>query len=1612
MYVMRKTRKILSVLLAVLLMSNLGILFNTAKAAEPEQIIINQAYGSGPLDGSGSISHSFVELYNMTDSPVNLKDWSLQLQNGNENSGTLATEWEKLDFSSSHVIQPYSSFLIRLHDTRTGGVNSTRYVVSNSDVDWTSARIMSNRAYSVALVNNQTLLSKTISSAEMQGIVDLVGAKNTGSGDVVLNCEGTPLTGVSKQKAVRRISFQDTDDNSADFEPVDYRTSGMNDAKLEDMRPRWSGDGQWNQDIIPVDVELNFSHEAGTYAQDFYLSLSTNYSDGVIRYTTDGKDPTASSAEYNNSIFIEERTSYPNDLSKLLNTPTGNVFKGNVIKAQVFSIDGKPLTDVYTNSYFINAQYGNLPIVSIVTDRANFEDSDIGLFVNGNFYQRGSNWERPIHFELFEPDGTTGLSFNAGVRINGGATRTYSQKSLRIYAKAGYDAEHPTVEYDLFDGNAQTADWETLTTFKRFLLRNGGQDNRKTMFRDPLIQSLAHDTYAPAQGYRQSAVFINGEFWGVYNLRERVDDESILRKYKLDKTSNIGCLSFAWGCNNWPEDYDASDADMVKDYQSYMEMWNWFNDTSSLATDATYQKAQTFLDLDNFIDYHIINMFANNTDWPSNNLELFRYRTDEFPADASAITQGDWKDGRWRWHLKDTDFGFNGLFDSFTNESLYGVHHDMFSFLTDPNKRVAEYNTPWGTMIFRKLITNEDFRERFANRYCDLLNTNFKSDVVLDKINEMANNIAGVMQQQINRWNTISSYNTWLNNVNVVRKFAEERPSYVYTHMKNAFGLQETANLTLKTDSGLGYISLNGRDINEKTDGVTNPDLWTGTYYKGLTQTITATPNEGFYFVKFVVGDQEYYTETIDIELTDDTTVQAIFENDSSFVPVSAITGVPSEAAVGVETPLNAVVVPSRANNKTIIWSVKNAGTTGATINNGVLQTTKTGTAVITAVIKNGLTETTDFVKDFTISVIAYTPVTRIAGVPTEISIGSSMTLDAMVLPVNASNKSIVWSIVDQRGTGASISGSRLTTTLPGVVIVRATIQGGMSPSEAYTQDFFIKSDVPGDKAKLQKLFDTASKYRQEMFEDGYGDFHTARTHAGTVLAELVPTVKEVQQAYDDLLAAMSALVTVGDNVAYVAEPSCSYEKNAGTIYTINDGLIQLDNVSGTRWSTWGNTSSSEWLMYSWPTGAEIHAANLFICTDGAGLMLPSDYVFEYLPIGGKTWVKLDGEGFGLADNDKVGNITTFDETVQARALRVTLNKQANDNNGVAAWEWEVYGTLLALPEEENIALSGDASCSYVSAWESLDAINDGQVPLGNANSTRWGTWGHASASEWLMYSWPTGAEINATNLFICDNMPPLGDGGLKPTTGYIYEYLPLDSDNWVKLDGEGFGLETNTATGNTTTFAKTVRARALRVTLDKPANDSTGVAVWEWEVYGRLLSAGDTYQLTVNGGSGSGQYEKEDVVNITALVPEGKRFVEWISDSDVIFANASYESTSMLMPGADTVITAIFEDIDEPENISIDDRLVIEFDSISDDTFDPCFNITPKQDMAVNLIVSAYDSNGCLIDVNSQNAQLESGKKQTLQASIPVEPGRTYKFFIWDDALVPLTEITCVDEL
>ena len=564
-----------------------------------------------------------------------------------------------------------------------------------------------------------------------------------------------------------------------------------------------------------------FSYEAGFYPYDIEVSLSINSEIQQIFYSLDGSIPTEDSFLYSGPIPIESTI---------------------VLRATVIHPGCSPGV-VVTHSYLIDDQ-STLPVVSLTTDPVNLWDEDFGIYVLGsgastNFPYFGANfwedWERPVHIELFEPDGELGFSLDAGVKIFGGWSRGLDQKSLAIYARSTYGSSQ--INYQIFPD-------KQIESFKAIVLRNSGNDwfgsgqDNASMLRDGMMTGLMNETGLDHQAYRPAVVYINGDYWGIHNIREKVNEEFLA-------SNNPGVD---------PDDLDELElgGDIIEgDNQDYLAMIN-FIENNDLSIPENYIQIADQVNIENFIDYYIIQIYLGNTDWPGNNIKFWR------PHIAGA---------KWKWILYDTDFGF-GLFWWVAEES--NVDHNTLLFALDPYG--PEWpNPPWSTFLFRSLMENEEFQHLFINHFCYYLNTRFNPEYVESHLSGTVENITPEMPTHINRWG--GNLFQWNQNINSIQQFGSQRNDVIFTHLGDYFGLNETSNLNVSiVPTDAGTISLSGLIIPE------NP--WTGEYFNNIPISVNAAANPRYSFSHWegISGSEQIITVILDGDLN----LTAVFvENDN-----------------------------------------------------------------------------------------------------------------------------------------------------------------------------------------------------------------------------------------------------------------------------------------------------------------------------------------------------------------------------------------------------------------------------------------------------------------------------------------------------------------------------------------------------------------------------------------------------------------------------------------------------------------------------------------------------------------------------------------------------------
>lgn len=633
-------------------------------------------------------------------------------------------------------------------------------------------------------------------------------------------------------------------------------------------------------DNVEMKDILNLSHKSGFYDGEFLLQVSLENSqfssqkeNVKIYYTLDGSEPNTGSYLYEDGIEIKNREKDESIYSKIRDIadgyrPPANVNKGTVVRCRAF-IGDTPVSKIITATYFVGDDAKNrytMPIVSLASDPYNLFDYNNGIYVKGEYYdklfdpsleswelegnytQRGREWEREAYIEYFE-DGEAKFAQSVGIRIHGGATRTYPQKSLRLYARSEYGEEF--IEYPIFGNKKIMEEGNVADKFKTLLLRNGGNDTQSTIFRDAMMQSLVEHTSLDIQAYKPVILFLNGEYWGIHNIRERFDKYYFEYYYGVSEEQLV--LMEGDG-----EPVEGTEEDVAY----YRNMIDYIKN-NSMADSRHYQHISTLIDIENFILYNVAQIFFDNTDWPGNNYNFWRVRKESYDKDAPYG-----HDGRWRWILYDTDFGF-GLYPYYG-----GYRNDTLSHATKAGE--TEWPNPdWSTFLLRNLLENEEFKNQFINTFAHHLNTSFKPEYVKERIMEFKNFLEPEINEHNSRWR---AWGNWNANVNVLLEFAQKRPDFQREHIKSFFNLDGDSNITLDvSNEEHGHIRINSFAVDDKTPGVGESVYpWTGRYFNGIPISITAEPSDGHEFVRWE-GDVSGNSQTIDVVLKGDMTIKAVF---------------------------------------------------------------------------------------------------------------------------------------------------------------------------------------------------------------------------------------------------------------------------------------------------------------------------------------------------------------------------------------------------------------------------------------------------------------------------------------------------------------------------------------------------------------------------------------------------------------------------------------------------------------------------------------------------------------------------------------------------------------
>lgn len=510
---------------------------------------------------------------------------------------------------------------------------------------------------------------------------------------------------------------------------------------------------------FPVILDsLHFSHEGGVYQESFTLEVESTSGDYSIFYTTDGTTPTAENAQYLDPLYLDNALISTANISQIQISPNhvhdppeiSDVLKSIVIRAAAFDNSGNQVSEVYTHSYFISelgVDHGSLPVVSICADHEDLFDYETGIFVpgihwaqhdsdwTGNYYMRGRQWEREVSLEIIDGE-NKGVRQNAGFRTHGGATRRDAQKGMRLYARSEYGKSR--FDYAAF------AD-KKLDSYKRLVLKPFISSWSEAGIEDPVCASMAIEFDVDFIASRPVVVYLNGEYWGIYFLQERIDDRYLEDNFNMhvDDVDLIESWSGA-----------ASEGNNA-DFLAFME----YVANQDLEEQTSYNYVASQMDIQNFIDYQLFEIFIANYDWPSNNMKCWKRR-------ASG--------GKWRWIFFDGD------------AALSYVPFPGFSHALNTG------NEPWptnfeSTLLLRKLLENENFKDSFLSRLGVLMNNQLEPDKTVIIAENAADAIRTEVANQSQRFNEPTDVNSWEEAALVVTDFLAQRSCIVRDQAEELF---------------------------------------------------------------------------------------------------------------------------------------------------------------------------------------------------------------------------------------------------------------------------------------------------------------------------------------------------------------------------------------------------------------------------------------------------------------------------------------------------------------------------------------------------------------------------------------------------------------------------------------------------------------------------------------------------------------------------------------------------------------------------------------------------------------------------------------------------------
>ncbi len=593
------------------------------------------------------------------------------------------------------------------------------------------------------------------------------------------------------------------------------QTDGVGSFAFLNPTPNAMNDGSV---VAEMSDTPSFSLETGFYSGSVTVGLSAS-GGAEIRYETGGSVPTANSTLYSSPISLD----------------TSTVIRAIAIES------GKQASDVVTNTYLFEDQH-TIPVVSFVMEPDSLFDFDKGMYVigdssetNGQYPFFGANfWEDfqyPLHIEYMNEFGNPEFEFMAEAEIGGNFSRGFLKKSFIINNNDRFGLDR--LEYPLFPEN-------DYNEYDGFSLRAGAEERSRLLNELLRVINIEWNHKNAMQAYKPAILYINGEYWGIYNIYERKNDDFVESRYGFNDIDMI-------------KDFDqVTDGDAM----AYNELISNFQD-ETLSGEAFFNYAESVIDFDSFTDHWVYQVYTSHGD--PNNVRYWRPRQE---------------DGKWHYISYDFDWWRN----------LGDEPAEYFSSL----KKFLSANIG-GYNIFGRMMKNEQYRKIFLTRFADLLNTSFEPDYMMGLIDSIDTAINPEMPRDIARWT-----DGWYDiggptnyDMEYIRDITEDYVvdirDYLYAEFNDTLGT-DTVSVTLLSSSN-GAVQLNSisPDISSST--------WSGIYFQGTDAKFKAKPEVGYQISAWVVNDEtQPASQSLTIPLSENpVTVEAQFSEITEVLVINEI---------------------------------------------------------------------------------------------------------------------------------------------------------------------------------------------------------------------------------------------------------------------------------------------------------------------------------------------------------------------------------------------------------------------------------------------------------------------------------------------------------------------------------------------------------------------------------------------------------------------------------------------------------------------------------------------------------------------------------------------------